>query len=85
MRFYETIVIKLPVEISESELKNIALDYNQYLKENNFEDNVEEFIDYYYDDTSNEYFYDFLFLHNIDFDLKNQDTVNIYNEIKKYM
>lgn len=71
--------------MNEDELKNITLDYKQYLKENNFEDNVVNFIDYYYDDSSNEYFYDFLFKHNLDFDIKDEDIENIYNEIKKYM
>lgn len=85
MIFFETVEVKLPVEMNEDELKNIALDYKQYLKENNFEDSVVNFIDYYYDDSSNEYFYDFLFKHNLDFDIKDEDIENIYDEIKKYM
>lgn len=73
MKFYETVEVFLPVEMNDDELKNIALNYKQYLKENDFEDNTTNFTDYYYDDTSNEYFYNFLFEHDIDFDITDCD------------
>ena len=85
MKFYETVEVTLPFEISESELKNIALNYKKDLEENNLKDNFDNF-DFYYDDIeNNEYFYVFLFNHNLDFDIKNFDIKNIYLAIKKYM
>jgi len=86
MKFYETVEVTLPFEISESELKNIALEYKNFLKENCLENNLINFDNFFYcDDCSDEYFYDFLFKHNLDFIIKDFDIKNIYNEIKKYM
>ena len=86
MRTYETVKVYLPIDITEEEIKNMAIDYKKYLIENNSNDNIDNFNKYYYDDTSNEYFYNFLFDNNLsNFEIIDYDTEKIYNEIKKYL
>lgn len=86
MKIYEVVEVFLPIEFNEEQLKDMSLDYKEFLKENNFEDNLDNFDEYYYDDCSNEYFYNFLFKHNLDFDIKGYNYINdIYLAIKKYM
>lgn len=85
MRIYENVKVCLPIDITEEEIKNITMDYKKYLIENDYDDSIIHFNEYYYDDCSNEYFYDFLFDNNLDFEIIDYDTEKIYNEVKKYL